>query len=116
MGYFVYILYSESLDTFYKGQSSNIQDRIRRHNLKQEKATQNGSPWILIWSCEKPSRSEAVILEHKLKNLTRKRLIEFILKFPEGISGTIDALLIEKCSRSDADRQRQHSSPVSRSN
>jgi putative endonuclease len=80
MPYYVYILYSESLDAYYKGQTSDLDDRIKRHNNKQEKATQNGVPWELVWFAEKPSRSEAVILESKIKNLSRKRTIDFIRK------------------------------------
>ena len=87
MSYIVYIIYSESLDTFYKGQTNDIRDRLHRHNMKQEDATRSGVPWRLIWSIEKPSRSEAVILEKKLKNLSRKKLMEFILKYPEGVAG-----------------------------
>ena len=78
MSYFVYILYSESLDEFYKGQTSDLSDRIKRHNSAQEKATKNGVPWKLIWSVEKDSRSDALLLERKLKNLSRKRTLDFI--------------------------------------
>jgi putative endonuclease len=90
MSHFVYILYSESLDMFYKGQTKNLSDRIMRHNMNQEKATQNGSPWTLVWSTKKPTRSSAMILERKLKNLSRKRLIDFILKYPEGVASPDD--------------------------
>ena len=98
MGHSVYILYSESLDKFYKGQTNDLSDRIMRHNMKQEKSTQNGAPWILIWSTTKLSRSSAIILERKLKNLTRKRLIDFILKYQEGVEGPDEFLLLEKLS------------------
>ena len=87
MSYIVYIIYSQSLDTFYKGQTNDIRDRLHRHNMKQEDATRCGVPWNLVWSTDKPSRSDAVILERKLKNLSRKKLIEFILKYPEGCAG-----------------------------
>jgi putative endonuclease len=90
MSHFVYILYSESLDMFYKGQTKDLSDRIKRHNMNQEKATQNGGPWALVWSTKKPTRSSAMILERKLKNLSRKRLIDFILKYPEGVEGPDD--------------------------
>ena len=95
---FVYILYSESLDLFYKGQTNDLSDRVNRHNLRQEKATQNGVPWKLVWSAEKPSRSEAVVLELKLKNLSRKRLVKFMLKYPDNIAGPDEFLLMEKLS------------------
>ena len=87
MPYFVYILYSESLDTYYKGQTSDLDDRLKRHNHHQEKATQNGVPWKLVWFAGKPSRSEAVILERKIKNLSRKRTIDFIRKNTRGVAG-----------------------------
>ena len=98
MSHSVYILYSESLDKFYKGQTNDLSDRIMRHNMKYEKATQNGVPWTLIWCTIKLSRSSAIILERKLKNLTRKRLIDFILKYPEGVEGPDEFLLLEKLS------------------
>jgi putative endonuclease len=53
----------------------------------QEKATRNGTPWTLLWSTCKQSRTDAMILEQKLKNLSRKRLIDFMSKYPEGIAG-----------------------------
>ena len=87
MDYYVYILYSESCDKFYKGQTSDLADRMNRHNLKQEQATKNGAPWTLVWSTSKSSRSEAVILEQKLKNMSRKKLVNFISKYNEGVAG-----------------------------
>jgi putative endonuclease len=80
MAYFVYILFSESLNVFYKGQTKDLDNRILRHNMKLEKSTSGGAPWKLIWHTEKQSRAAAVILERKLKNLSKKRLTEFILK------------------------------------
>ena len=87
MCYFVYILYSKSTDAYYKGQTSDLEDRFRRHNNKQEKATRNGVPWNLLWYSEKSTRSEALILERKLKNLSRNRTIEFVKKNKTGVAG-----------------------------
>ena len=90
MCYFVYILYSITSDVFYKGQTHDLRDRIHRHNMKLEKATKAGVPWLLVWSTQKSDRSSAMVLEQKLKNLSRKRLIEFILKHQEGVAGPDD--------------------------
>ena len=87
MCYFVYILYSETLDVFYKGQTINLADRLHRHNMKWEKATRHGVPWTLICSIEVPSRSDATVLEKKLKNLSRKRLKEFIERHSISVAG-----------------------------
>ena len=86
MSYFVYILYSQSTDSFYKGQTADLADRLKRHNNKQEAATKNGAPWTLIWFTEKQTRSEALILEKKLKNLSRERTLQFIEKYSDGVA------------------------------
>ncbi|MFV0269103.1 MAG: GIY-YIG nuclease family protein, partial [Draconibacterium sp.] len=72
MSFTVYILYSPGTDAYYKGQTSDLQDRIWRHNAGYEKATRIGAPWELVWSAEKETRGEALILEKKLKNLSRE--------------------------------------------
>ena len=81
MGFTVYILYSKTIDLFYKGQTSDIEDRLKRHNHGTEKATSGGIPWELVWSTTKSTRSEALKLEKKLKNLSRERTIQFIKKY-----------------------------------
>jgi putative endonuclease len=53
MKYFVYILYSEAFDTYYKGQTYNVPKRVHRHNSGREKATARYRPWKLVWSTEK---------------------------------------------------------------
>ena len=83
--YCVYIIYSESIDKFYKGQTNNVKNRILRHNSGYEEATKPGIPWILVWSTLKNDRSSATVLERKLKNLTRNRLINFMNKYSEGV-------------------------------
>ena len=77
----VYILYSLVHDRYYIGQTENIDKRIERHNAGTEKSTAPYIPWDLIWSTEKSTRAEAVLLERKLKNLSRNRLKTFIEKY-----------------------------------
>jgi len=98
MDFCVYILYSLSTNSFYKGQTSDLTDRLYRHNNQFEKATTSGTPWLLLWSAKKASRSEAILLERKLKNLSRKRIIDFIIKYPEGVAGPDALLIIEQWS------------------
>ena len=98
MSYFTYILYSKSLDKFYKGSTHDISDRLSRHNGGREKATKSGVPWILIWKTEKSTRSEAQKLEFKLKNLSRARLCSFILKYSDGVAGPDELLFVEQLS------------------
>jgi len=81
MPYYVYILYSEIHDRFYIGQTDDVEQRVVRHNRGYEKATSAYVPWIVKCVIEKSSRSEAVLLERKLKNLNRQKLSLFIAKY-----------------------------------
>ena len=82
MSYFVYIIYSEKFDTFYKGQTKDIKLRLERHNKGSEKSTARYKPWVLMWVTEKETRKDAMVLEKKLKNLSRERLLSFMKKYP----------------------------------
>jgi len=73
-------------------------DRLNLHNSGYEKSTQSGVPWILVWNGEKATKSEAKLLERKLKNLSVKRTIEFILKYKEGVPSSDELLLVQKLS------------------
>ncbi|GAB5523515.1 MAG: hypothetical protein Roseis2KO_13870 [Roseivirga sp.] len=85
MEFFVYIIYSHKLRTFYKGQTQDLNDRLSRHNNGYEKATTSGRPWTLLWATQKGSRREALLLEKKLKNLSQKRLLEFMMKYRQDM-------------------------------
>jgi putative endonuclease len=82
--YTVYIIYSVSTDRYYKGQTSDFDSRLVRHNSGYEKATAPGRPWIEKCLIKKDSRSDAVILEKKLKNMNRIKTAAFILKYSQG--------------------------------
>ncbi|HHJ09368.1 MAG TPA: GIY-YIG nuclease family protein [Bacteroidetes bacterium] len=83
----VYILWSEKLQIYYIGQTSDLDKRLQRHNRGYEKFTRKGIPWMLVWSTKKSSRREAVQLERKLKNYSVKRLRIFMDKYDKGQAG-----------------------------
>lgn len=89
MNHHVYILYSLSLNRFYVGQTTNLDKRIKQHNNGQSTYTSQGVPWNLIWSTIKMSLKEALLLESKIKNLSRARKVSFMGKYKEGISDLI---------------------------
>ncbi len=94
--YNVYILYSKSTCTFYKGHTNNLDERLKRHNSGYEKYTSKGKPWILVWSTEKTTKSEAYILERKLKHLSNQRLVEFMLKYETEVESQNELELLRK--------------------
>lgn len=81
--YYVYILYSPSLQKYYKGQTSNLENRLKRHNQGRNKYTKQGVPWVLMWRCVKENRSEAVRLETILKKYSQQQIVDFIAKYAE---------------------------------
>ena len=96
MTYFVYILFSESIQKFYIGQTNNIEHRLKRHNQGSEKYTSKGTPWALVWYASKESRSDAVIFERKLKNLKQSRLVKLMQKYSNGIQNIQIIDMLEK--------------------
>jgi len=65
--FFVYVLKSEKTGRRYVGSCENLDDRLRRHNAAESKATQHGVPWILIHRESLPTRVEAIERERYYK-------------------------------------------------
>jgi putative endonuclease len=79
--FYVYILYSEQFDRFYIGQTRDFQNRLQRHNNGYENATKPYVPWEMLLYLEKQTRTDAMELEKKLKNLSKDRIRVFIEKY-----------------------------------
>jgi putative endonuclease len=69
MIYHVYILKACDVDRYYIGQTQNINNRLDFHNSGRVKNTKPYIPWKLFASKQCSTRSEAIKLETKLKNL-----------------------------------------------
>jgi putative endonuclease len=88
--YEVYILYSESTGKYYKGQTDDLEDRLRRHNHGYEKATKSGIPWKVVWHFKVEDRIQALVLEKKIKQLTISRMKRFMEKYGGVVAGPDD--------------------------
>ena len=73
---YVYILFSEKRSRYYVGQTTDIQKRLKRHNQGNVLSTKTGIPWELVLQIEVLNRSEATILEKKIKKLGAKRYLD----------------------------------------
>ena len=69
----VYILFSEKSSKYYVGQTADMNERLKRHNEGRSKCTKSGAPWKIIFLKRVESRSEAVLLERKIKKRGAKR-------------------------------------------
>jgi putative endonuclease len=71
--FFVYIIYSESNDSYYIGMTENIESRLAAHNKKEVKSTKSFAPWKLVHREEYLTRLEARIREKYLKSAAGRR-------------------------------------------
>ncbi len=78
--FFVYIIQSSSGKN-YIGQTNNLTDRLNRHNSDRSTYTKNKGHWELVVAVNLDSRSEAVLLEMKLKKMKNsKKAIAYLQK------------------------------------
>ena len=82
MTFYVYILYSASIDTFYVGHTGQaISERIRKHLSSHKGFTSKAKDWKLYYHEEFTSKSLAYRREMEIKRKkSRKYIME--LKFP----------------------------------
>lgn len=99
--FFVYILHSEEFDTYYIGQTSDVKERLKRHNNGEVNSTKPYTPWKPVLSIDKPTRSEAMALEKKIKKTpvaqytlgspSTRTCISFTLSTSEVLKGGLRA-------------------------
>jgi len=78
MSWFVYILQCSD-NTLYTGITNSLDKRISKHNNKKgAKYTRGRTPVILLFSIEVGSKSEALKLEFKIKQLSREEKFKII--------------------------------------
>ena len=87
--YFVYILYSGSLNKFYVGSTEDVEKRVKQHNNGKGKFTSKGIPGIVVTSFKCEDRSEAVRLELKIKKRGIKRYLQDISSANNSGSGAV---------------------------
>ncbi len=77
--YYVYVLKSLNTGKFYKGQTSDLNDRLYRHFTGQSISTKSLLPLELIFVQICNTRSEAVLLEKYLKSGIGREFIKHIV-------------------------------------
>ncbi|KAB2907924.1 MAG: GIY-YIG nuclease family protein [Ignavibacteriales bacterium] len=74
--FYLFILYSQTLDKYYIGQTSNLEDRVKLHNTQRSKFTSRATDWELISTEQFSTRSEATQRESQLKKLKSRKVIQ----------------------------------------
>jgi putative endonuclease len=84
MPYYLYILQSLATGTYYIGTTSDLEDRLHRHNSGRSKYTKRHVPWKLVYQEEYPTRSAAMKRERQLKNWKSRDRIESLVRMSPG--------------------------------
>ncbi len=77
--FIIYILKSKPTEKYYIGYTSNVLERLNRHNSNREKATKNKGPWELVYTESYATRSEALKREKYIKSQKSKKFIENLI-------------------------------------
>ena len=68
MPFYFYVIQSLVDGSYYKGQTNDLADRVKRHNDGRSSYTRAKRPWKLVHSEAYDSRREAAKREHYLKS------------------------------------------------
>ena len=86
--HYLYILYSESSDIYYVGQTDDIDLRLKHHNFSDQLTfTSKHRPWELKTLFTVESRSVAMTLEKFIKKQKSRKFIERLVDkdfIPDG--------------------------------
>lgn len=81
----VYILYSQSIDSYYVGETTDLDDRLEQHNtgFYSTSFTKKASDWSLFFDIKCDSRVQARKIEAHIKKMKSKKYIQNLKKYPE---------------------------------
>ncbi|MDX9772083.1 MAG: GIY-YIG nuclease family protein [Bacteroidales bacterium] len=76
--YSVYIMYSEKINKCYIGYSSDIEERLRKHNNASKGFTNAGRPWRLVytehyvclWRAHRQPAAQFISANWQIRNLS----------------------------------------------
>ena len=89
--HYLYILYSQSVDKYYVGESNNVEERLLKHNVHSYEGsfTKIASDWQVVLIFECVSRNQAISLEKFIKKMKSKIFIKKIVSNPDILTEII---------------------------
>ena len=79
MSYCTYIIYSETIESYYIGMTSNTDERIRKHNGKSKGFTNRANDWKFVYSKSFSDKASALKHEKQIKSWKSKDRIKRFL-------------------------------------
>ena len=78
--FYIYIIYSKTLDKYYVGSCQNIEQRLKDHLNSRSKFTKVVKDWVLKYSETFATRSEAYQRELQIKKMKSRKYIETLIE------------------------------------
>ena len=79
--FYLYIIKSVDSGTYYVGISSDIKERLEKHNKGMVKSTKSKKPWVLVYSESFASRGAATKRELQLKSWKKRSALEKLMQY-----------------------------------
>ncbi len=76
---YCYILFSDKLNKYYVGSTTDIARRLEEHNRGKEKFTKTGCPWIIVYSEIFAELSDARKRETYIKKQKSRKYIDKLI-------------------------------------
>ena len=77
--YYTYILFSKSKNKYYIGSTSNLEERLNKHNSNHKGYTGNTNDWEVVYSEKFESTQEARLRESQIKKWKSRVMIEKLI-------------------------------------
>ena len=77
---YTYILYSEKLNKYYVGSTTDITPRLEDHNRGKEKFTKTGCPWVIVYTEIFTELLDARRREASIKKQKSRKYIEALIR------------------------------------
>lgn len=85
--FYFYIIFSPSFNKYYIGHTSNLSERLKKHNSNHKGFTGNVNDWKIVYFEEFKSKNEAYLRERNVKSWKNRKKIEDLISknpiFPE---------------------------------
>ena len=78
--YHTYILFSIIKNKYYIGSTSNLEERIKKHNSNHKGFTGGVGDWQVVYYENYKSKSEATQREMQIKKWKSRKMIECLIK------------------------------------
>ena len=79
MKYTVYILKSKRDNSYYIGNTNNLEKRLIRHNKGYNKSTKRKTPWEIVYIEYYDNRQKAIKRELEIKKIKSRKYIEKLI-------------------------------------